>query len=152
MDSATRDVAPGLSSTLRVIVTGTSSDAHTWNLVFLQLLLEESGHEVFNLGPCAPDALVADRCAELEPDLLVVSSVNGHGASDGRSLIRLLRSQASTAWLPVVIGGKLGTSHRGLEKAVRDLVEAGFDSVFEESLSVASFTSYVELLSGGAHR
>jgi methylaspartate mutase sigma subunit len=118
--------------------------------VFLQLLLEELGHEVVNLGPCAPDALVADSCAALRADLLVVSSVNGHGAIDARSLIRALRSRPATAHLPVVIGGKLGVSLTGREESVRALVGAGFDAVFDEAVSITSFTSFVALLSGGA--
>ncbi|MGQ4416103.1 methylaspartate mutase, partial [Streptomyces sp. SAS_269] len=34
-----------------VVVSSLASDAHTWNLVFLQLLIEESGFDVVNLGP-----------------------------------------------------------------------------------------------------
>jgi methylaspartate mutase sigma subunit len=150
MQSATRAVAPGAPRKLRIIVTGTSSDAHTWNLVFLQLLLDELGHDVVNLGPCVPDAMVVERCAELHADALVVSSVNGHGAIDALSLIRELRSEPSMAQLPVVIGGKLGTRRTGGEEVCRALVEAGFNGVFEEALSVSPFTSFVESLCGGA--
>ena len=37
-----------------VLLTGASSDAHTWNLVFLQLLIAEHGFRVTNLGPAVP--------------------------------------------------------------------------------------------------
>lgn len=138
------------SAALRVVVTGTSSDAHTWNLVFLQLLLEELGHDVVNLGPCVPDRLAVDSCAELRADLLVVSSVNGHGANDARSLIAALRARRETAHLPVVIGGKLGISLAGREESVRALIEAGFDAVFEEGMSVVTpFESFVASLTAG---
>ena len=50
-----------------VIVTGTASDAHTWNLVFLQLMLEELGHDVDNLGPCVPDEELLGPSAEQRP-------------------------------------------------------------------------------------
>lgn len=149
VNSATT-VARTRPGALKVIVTGTSSDAHTWNLVFLQLLLEELGHEVINLGPCTPDTLVVDSCAALRADLLVVSSVNGHGLIDARSLIAALRSGPDTAQLPVVIGGKLGISLTGREESVRALIGAGFDAVFDEAMSITSFQSFVASLSKGA--
>ena len=34
----------------RILLSTTSSDSHTWNLMFLQPLLEERGHEVVNLA------------------------------------------------------------------------------------------------------
>jgi hypothetical protein len=37
---------------LKILIAGGSSDSHGWNLVFLEPLLEESGHRVVNLGPC----------------------------------------------------------------------------------------------------
>ncbi len=75
------------------------------NLVYLQLVLEEIGHTVANLGPCPPDELVVDNCLELRPELVVVSSVNGHGFTDGLRLIRALRAVPELAGTPVVIGG-----------------------------------------------
>lgn len=137
---------------LQVIVTGTSSDAHTWNLVFLQLLLEDLGHQVLNLGPCTPDAVVVDSCVTHRPDLLVVSSVNGHGYIDTRPLITALRAEPVTAVLPAVVGGKLGISPDGREESVRALVEAGFDAVFDEGVSVTPFESFVASLSRRAVR
>jgi hypothetical protein len=52
-----------------VLLTGTASDAHTWNLVFLQKYIAEAGHEVVNLGPCVPESLLVDTCLRLRPDL-----------------------------------------------------------------------------------
>src|SRR4051812_3180408 len=57
---------------LHVLVTSVSSDSHTWNLVFLQLLLEDLGHKVTNLGACTPDDEILGAARALEPDLLVV--------------------------------------------------------------------------------
>lgn len=131
---------------LDVVVTGSSSDAHTWNLVFLQLLLEDLGHSVVNLGPCAPDELVVDSCRDLAPDLLVVSSVNGHGFNDARSLLRALRADDANGTLPVVVGGKLGIGLEGREEKVRALIEAGCDAVFDERIALASFEAFVSAL------
>lgn len=115
-----------------VLVTGTSSDAHTWNLVYLQLLLEEWGHDVTNLGPCAPDDLVLRSAVELRPDLIVVSSVNGHGHQDGLRLVRALRTRPELADTTIVIGGKLGTDGLRNVGQVRRLLAAGYDRVFDD--------------------
>lgn len=127
----------------RVLVSSVSSDSHTWNLVFLQLLLEEMGHEVVNVGSCVPDELLIEECRRVQPDLVVVSSVNGHGALDGARAIRRLREQQDLRDLRVVIGGKLGV--RGAEAGTYgpELMAAGFDAVFEDAAGVAEFRRYL---------
>ncbi|MEU1016001.1 cobalamin-dependent protein [Streptomyces sp. NPDC005900] len=113
-------------------MTGTSSDSHTWNLVFLQLFLEEMGHTVANLGPCPPDDLVVESALAVRPGLIVVSSVNGHGFTDGLRLIRALRARPELAATTVVIGGKLGTDGLRNVGLVRRLTAAGYDRVFDD--------------------
>ncbi|MGP3924198.1 cobalamin B12-binding domain-containing protein [Streptomyces sp. 8N616] len=119
------------SGDLSVLVTGTSSDAHTWNLVFLQLMLEEMGHTVTNLGPCSPDELVVRECLDRRPGLVVVSSVNGHGFNDGLHLIKALRARPELARTKVVIGGKLSTDGLRNVGCARQLTSEGYDAVFE---------------------
>lgn len=137
---------------LRVILSSVSSDSHTWNLVYLQLLLEEMGHEVINLGACTPDGLIIEACERQTPDLLVISSVNGHGHIDGSRMIRALRAQAELQGLPAVIGGKLGV--KGLDNTAHTekLLEAGFSAVFDASENLQRFGHYVSQLSHDKHR
>ncbi|MGW4381395.1 cobalamin B12-binding domain-containing protein [Kitasatospora sp. NPDC004531] len=134
----------------RVLLSTVSSDAHTWNLVFLQLLLEEHGFQVVNLGPCVPDELLLDSVREHRPDLVVISTVNGHGKLDGGRVIRLLRAQPDLADVPVVIGGKLGIA--GADDAgSRELVEAGFTAVFTDAVDAAALPGRLgRLLPAGA--
>jgi methylmalonyl-CoA mutase cobalamin-binding subunit len=128
-----------------VVISALSSDAHTWNLVFVQLLLEELGHHVRNLGPCVPDDVVVRACRANAPDLLVVTSINGHGVRDGHSLIRAVRKCPELVSMPVVIGGVLsidGTRHADA------LLAVGFDAVFEGTDAEASFRAYATALQG----
>jgi methylaspartate mutase sigma subunit len=138
-----RERTPGLD----VVVTSLASDAHTWNLVYLQLVLEELGHRVVNLGACVPDQLLVSECVRHSPDLVVVSSVNGHGFHDGTRVIAALRPRLTAA---VVIGGKLGTggSDGARHRAAR-LREAGFDAVFEDGTGMAAFRAYLTRLQAG---
>lgn len=128
---------------LSVVVTSVASDSHTWNLVFLQLTLEELGHRVSNLGACVPDDLLVTECLRQRPDLVVVSSVNGHGFLDGSRLIRRIRAVPELAAMPVVIGGKLGIGGPGGEQSREQLRAAGYDAVFDEGAGVSALKSFI---------
>jgi methylaspartate mutase sigma subunit len=121
-----------------------SSDSHTWNLVFLQLYLEELGHEVINLGPCVPDELLVDQCVCQAPDLVVISSVNGHGHADGLRVIRKLRARAELAATPIAIGGKLGVSGCMSSLQLCALRDAGFDAIFDDNNQIENFSEFLE--------
>jgi methylaspartate mutase sigma subunit len=132
---------------LHVVLTSVASDSHTWNLVFLQLVLEELGHQVRNLGACVPDEVLVQECLLTLPCLIVISSVNGHGYNDGMRVIRLLRGQPELISTPMVIGGKLGIGGADDMRYSSALLSAGFDAVFQEGTSLDSFRSYARSLS-----
>jgi methylaspartate mutase sigma subunit len=135
---------------LKVVLSTVSSDSHTWNLVFMQLLLEELGHEVINLGACVPDELIIEECARHKPDMLVISSVNGHGNIDGERLIRRMRADPSTASLPAVIGGKTGTKGADNLQYNQVLLEAGFSAVFEDAAGIEPFKNFLGMTAAKA--
>jgi methylaspartate mutase sigma subunit len=127
-----------------VVVTSMASDSHTWNLVYLQLMLEELGYDVVNLGSCVPDEILVDSCAELAPALVVVSSVNGHGYADGMRVIDKLRASDELVATPVVIGGKLGIAGEQTGAQLDNLMAAGFDAVFDDSATgIQEFNRFV---------
>jgi len=144
-----RERAAGTASGLTVVVTSVASDSHTWNLVYLQLALEELGHQVVNLGACVPDDLLVTECLRIRPDLVVVSTVNGHGFHDGRRLISRIRDCAELAEMPVVIGGKLGIAGPAGHEGRDQLRAAGFDAVFEEGAAITALTSMAGQLTAG---
>lgn len=136
---------PGLD----VVVSSVASDSHTWNLVYLQLVCEELGHRVRNLGACVPDDLLVAECLRQRPDLVVVSTVNGHGLTDGTRVIGRIRSHPELATTPVVIGGKLGIGGGGGRARSAALHAAGFDAVFEDGTAGAAFRAFVAQLPVG---
>jgi methylaspartate mutase sigma subunit len=135
----------GAGKRLDVVLTGLSSDAHTWNLVYIQLLLEEIGCQVTNLGACTPDETIVQACLARRPSLVVISSVNGHGCQDGIRLIGVLKSYLPLMATPVVIGGKLDVVGGNSGSKTR-LLAAGFDAVFEDVGGLIPFGSYVRSL------
>jgi methylaspartate mutase sigma subunit len=123
-----------------VVVSGLSSDAHTWNLVFLQLLIEELGYRVVNLGSCVPDDVLLGECRRLAPTMVVIGSVNGHGHRDGLRVIEKLRGSELLAATPIVIGGKLGISGSDDVRHASELMAAGFDAIFTDgATAIADF-------------
>ncbi|MGW4162382.1 cobalamin B12-binding domain-containing protein [Streptomyces sp. NPDC004788] len=127
----------------RVLLTTGSSDAHTWNLVHLQLFLEEHGHSVLNLGPCVPERLLVDTARMTSPDLVVLSSVNGHGHQDGLRAARALRADEDTQGIPMVIGGLLGISPDGAEERRAELLAAGYDEVYADGTAPTALLTHL---------
>jgi methylaspartate mutase sigma subunit len=125
--------------TSTVLLSTPESDSHTWNLVYLQLYLEELGLTVRNLGPCTPHRTTVNAIKLYRPDCVVLSSVNGHGFTQGRTLIQLIREETGDVRLPIVIGGKLSTAEVDESCVRRELLAAGFDEVFHGSESIAEF-------------
>lgn len=128
------------------VVSAPQSDSHTWNLVFLHLYLQELGFAVVNLGPCAPDQLIVNECANLLPDIVLISSVNGHGFNDGIRLARAFRNQAELQYLPLAIGGKLGVQGKENNKHIPELLESGFDAVFDDNTDFTQFRQFLGAL------
>ncbi len=93
-----------------------------------------------------PDELIVEECRRTRPDVLVISTVNGHGHLDGLRLIRRIRSEPDLADLRVVIGGKLGV--RGAENIVyaEELALSGFDAVFEADGGIDGFQEFLATL------
>ena len=146
--SSDQSLYTGRGNPLAVVVSGLSSDAHTWNLVYLQLLLEELGHTVTNLGACLPEHELTAGCRAIQPDLIVLSSVNGHGLHDGLRAIAALRECPELMTTPAVIGGKLDTVG-GDPTMTGQLLDAGFDAVFVEADALSAFRSFVDFVSDG---
>jgi len=131
---------------MHALVAGVLSDAHTWSLVYIQLVLEEEGHDVTNLGACASPQRLVNACKRVIPDLIVISSVNGHGCSDALESIHAIRACSATAGVPAIIGGKLSV-HGGIRMDVNhSLIEAGFDRVFESSATGDDIITYLKQL------
>ncbi|NUR60835.1 MAG: methylaspartate mutase [Catenulispora sp.] len=134
-----------------VIVSGVASDSHTWNLIYLQMLVEELGYDVVNLGACVPDDLLVRECQARRPDLVVLSSVNGHGYQDGLRVVEKLRAIPALGETPIVIGGKLGVRGAESQERVGRLLAAGFDAVFDDRAdAVVAFRGFAAVLPGRA--
>lgn len=130
----------------RAILTTTASDSHSWNLVFMQLFLEERGYRVRNLGVCVPLDLLVRECRRDQPDLVVVSTLNGHGYLEGARIALRLAELDERQGMALVIGGALATDRGLAERCASALRQAGFDAVFSGSRSLAELSDFLKRL------
>ncbi|WP_143305925.1 cobalamin B12-binding domain-containing protein [Chitinophaga vietnamensis] len=128
------------------LLTTIPSDSHNWNLVYIQLFLQENGFEVVNLGPSVPYDLLLSACVQHQPDLLIVSTINGHGYIEGKELIRQVRSLDSMKEKPVFIGGKLSTDVSMSYLYAVELEEAGYNKAYCNDQDMEDFTRRLQVI------
>ncbi|POA19204.1 methylaspartate mutase [Pseudomonas sp. FW300-N1A1] len=123
------------------------SDSHSWNLVFMEFLLNDLGYKVENLGPNTPMDDVIARLNRNGCAIAVISTVNGHGYIEGAELAQRIRNETNHIE-GLYIGGKICTENDALTIARHSdtLRAAGFDEVFDDSVA-NSFDAFQELIS-----
>ena len=119
------------------------SDAHTWNMVYMGLVLEEHGCDVVNLGCCTTPLEISAAVVRTQAELVVISTINGHGAAQALDLIAQLRSDLGARLPPCVIGGRLTTRAASDRRAARVLEGAGFDRAFVGDGGLGRFRDYL---------
>lgn len=131
------------TTSFRCVLSTVESDAHMWNLVYLQKVIEEHGGRVQNLGACTPVEVVLGAILDSGADLLVVSSVNGHGLHGARVLLQAL--QQAGIDVPCVIGGKLTTAESNNDAVRAELLELGYADVFTGDDAISRFRDLLRL-------
>lgn len=115
---------------MHILLTTIESDSHTWNLVVLQLLLQEQGHKVTNLGACVSPLEVIKQSNKLDISVIFVSTLNGHGSSEGITLAKQIKKQKKLKNIPLVIGGLLTTTNNISLQQIKELEDAGYSYIF----------------------
>lgn len=135
-----------MKNKLNVILTGTPSDSHTWNLIFMELFLEENGCKVRNLGACIATDTLHQVLENSLPDLVVISSINGHLFQDAMKIINTLPKELSRFRAPFVVGGKIGISDHNTHFQKKKLIQLGYQDAFIEPDSLPRFQRYLQAL------
>lgn len=136
-----------MDGSYRCLLSTTRSDSHMWNLIFLQAFLEERGFQVVNLGICTPVSHVIAALKNEAFDILVISTLNGHGMAEGTDLVHEIRRRHPT--LPCVIGGMLTTRPSDEPAASAHLLAAGYDRVYSRGDDASAFGAYIDALRKG---
>ncbi len=130
---------------LVALLTGVRSDSHTWGLTYMHLLLEERGFRAINIGANSSTKEVTDAANNNLPEIIVVSSVNGHGFIEGQELAEALEAEG-LGNVTKVIGGILPTDPNEIPVATEALLLSGFDAVFNGPESVQRFLTFLDLV------
>ena len=127
------------------ILTTIPSDSHNWNLIYMELLLKEQGYFVKNLGACVPFNLTLESCIQYKPEVIIVSTVNGHGFIEGITLIEKIKE-----YLPpttqIFIGGKLSTDAIMSSIYSTELELAGYTKAYSGNDDIQDFKSRLQKL------
>ena len=115
---------PSTHHKLSAVLSGIRSDSHTWSIRAIQLFLEEHGVEVHNLGANTDPSELVYAILNKNPDMLVISSVNGLAGIEALQLAQILDQHK--LHVPRVIGGILATNQEDEKTADANLTRAGF--------------------------
>jgi methylaspartate mutase sigma subunit len=137
---------------LNIILTGTPSDSHIWNLIFMELFLQERHYRVHNLGACVPTTHLQDALKKLPCDLVVISSINGHLFQDAIKIISSFPKHSFSSLPPFILGGKMGIVQKDAAFQKRKLLKLGYDGVFIEKNALENFAQYLDRLASLKHQ
>jgi len=129
---------------MKAILATIRSDSHTWNLIFMQLWLEERGFEVINLGSCTEEDAIVKASIIHCPKLIIISTVNGHGMSEAPNIIKALRQKRSIDSIRLIIGGQLTTNEATARLACNRLLKVGYDLAITGSGALRVFDQWIE--------
>lgn len=132
---------------MKAIICTVPSDSHSWNLVFMDLYLKEKGFQTKNLGVCTAPGDLVEQVREFCPDMVVISSVNGHAHLEAPLMIDTLRQQGLLDTMLIVVGGKLGIKGNDNIEYKAPLLAAGFDAVFvdqKKNDGIADFGDFID--------
>ena len=128
------------------LVLGTPSDAHTWNLFYLDLILKESGFNSEVLGGCVNLRDVTKKVGTSYWDIILVSSLNGHFYLESQSVLKSIKKGLGARNPIIVAGGNVDTSNRDINFLERIVKKQGYDEVFFRGDSIKKFQKYCETI------
>lgn len=128
------------------LVLGPPSDAHTWNLFYLDLILKESGFSSEVLGGCVNLKDITKKVSTSHWDIIVVSSLNGHFYLESQSVLKSIKKGLGASNPIIVAGGNIDTNNRDIDFLERTVKKQGYDEVFFRSDSIKKFQTYCEAI------
>lgn len=105
------------------------ADVHAVGNKILSHAFTEAGLNVINLGVMVSQKEFIEAAIEADADLIVVSSLYGHGEIDCRGL-RQKCVEAGIGGIKLYVGGNLVVGKKDFESVKRVFVEMGFDRVY----------------------
>ncbi len=135
----------------RVIIGVIGDDIHIVGNRIMQLALEESGFQVFNLRTRVRPEEFCQAALEVNADAVFVSSLNGEGEYWCADFRRLFR-EAGLGHVILYVGGNIVVGKRPTDEVIKLFKQFGFDRVYHQvtDISVAIADLQEDLKHGAA--
>jgi methylaspartate mutase sigma subunit len=120
---------------MKTIVLGViGSDCHAVGNKILDHALTEAGYNVINIGVLSPQEDFINAAVETNADLILVSSLYGHGEIDCRGL-REKCDEAGLQGIKLYVGGNIVVGKQDWEDVYNRFISMGFDRVYPPGTS-----------------
>jgi len=120
---------------MKTIVLGViGSDCHAVGNKILDHALTEAGYKVINIGVLSPQEDFINAAIETNADLILVSSLYGHGEIDCRGL-REKCDEAGLKGIKLYVGGNIVVGKQNWEDVYNRFKAMGFDRVYPPGTS-----------------
>ena len=133
----------------KALIIGSPSDAHTWNLFYLKLFIEECSISTHVLGGCTHLDDISATVASQPWDLIVISSLNGHFFHESKAIMDIIQATLDNCAQPkpwIIAGGKLDTQNRSHDLMERVLLKQGYDKLFFRPDAMNHFRTFCKTL------
>lgn len=115
---------------MKTIVIGViGSDCHAVGNKIIEYALTEAGYNVVNVGVLSPQEDFINAAVETKADLILVSSLYGHGEIDCRGM-RQKCDEAGLDGIKLYVGGNIVVGKQNWNDVYRRFISMGFDRVY----------------------
>lgn len=115
---------------MKTIVIGViGSDCHAVGNKIIDYALTEAGYNVVNVGVLSPQEDFINAAVETKADMILVSSLYGHGEIDCRGM-REKCDEAGLKGIKLYVGGNIVVGKQNWNDVYRRFKSMGFDRIY----------------------
>ncbi|MFP4478597.1 MAG: methylaspartate mutase subunit S [Candidatus Izemoplasmatales bacterium] len=121
---------------LKTIVIGViGADVHAVGNKIIEYTLVNSGYNVINIGVLSSQEDFINAAIETDADLIMVSSLYGHGEIDCRGM-REKCIESGLEDILLYVGGNIVVGKQDFDETLKSFKEMGFDRVYPPGTSI----------------
>ena len=111
------------------------ADCHAVGNKILDYALTEAGFNVVNIGVLSPQEDFINAAIETKADIIMVSSLYGHGEIDCRGM-REKCDEAGLSGIKLYVGGNIVVGKQDFNEVKKRFMKMGFDRVYPPNTSI----------------
>lgn len=119
----------GLNNMKTIVIGVIGSDCHAVGNKIIDYALTEAGYNVVNVGVLSPQEDFINAAVETKADMILVSSLYGHGEIDCRGM-REKCDEAGLKGIKLYVGGNIVVGKQNWNDVYRRFKSMGFDRIY----------------------